>query len=160
MSEQTAENTDTKVDDTKVKKPRKKAMKGIKAKAPDRKRRMDKNAKAGVKNVLTIPEEYLDRENFEYRVANTEPGRVEYLETRDWDVARLEGGIVVGDSAAGKAQTVGTVVNVPVGGGKQGVLMCKRKEWCDDDRKAKENVLLEKEKTMQSDYKQKHEPIE
>lgn len=144
---------------TEVKKP-KKSMKSIKAIAPDRKRRMDGNTPAGVKNVLTIPEHLLDRKNFEYRVVNMDEGRIEALEAKDWDIARIPGDVPVGDPVAGKAQSKGSATEINAGGGRKAVLMCKRKEWCDDDRAKKDELLRETEVQMQSDYKQKHDPIE
>lgn len=135
-------------------------MKSIKETAPKRARRMDGNTPVGVKNILTIPEHLLDRKNFEYRIVSTEEGRVEELEARDWDIARMPEDVPVGDPVAGIAQPKGSVVDINLKGGKRGVLMCKRKEWCDDDRAKKEAYLQEHEKRMQSDYKQKHDPIE
>ncbi len=138
-----------------------KSMKSIKAKGPVRnKRRMDKNTRAGVKDVLTIDPSVLDKENYEYRIVNMEPGRVERMEKKDWDVAHIDADVVVGDPKAGVSQPKGSTVEFHVGGGTKAVLMCKRKDWCDDDRADKESILMDKQKMMQSDYKEKHKPIE
>lgn len=135
-------------------------LKSRKARAPKRStRRMDTNVKAGVKNVLTIDPSILDEKNFEYRIVNMEPGNIERKQAKDWDIAHIDEDVKVGDDVAGKSQPKGSTTEIHAGGGMKAILMCKRKDWCDADRAAKEALLQEKQDRMQSDYKEKHEPI-
>lgn len=143
-------------------KPRakKQEMKPLRARAPKRsERRMNSNTKVGTKDVLTIDPGLLDPD-FEYRIVNqTTAGRVKRLMAQDWDIARISDGATVGDEVAGKAQPDGSTVEVELGGGTRGLLMCKRKDWYKEDKAAEEKERLEIEKRMQADYKEKNELI-
>lgn len=158
--EATEPKTDTKKRIRKPKEEAPKQMKDIRAKQPKRnERRMKPGAKPGVRNILTIDESLLDPE-FEYRIVDNNPERVRQLERMDWDIARTDEPIQVGDSVAGKAESRESITTVDLKGGKSGILMCKRKDWLKDDRAAKEQRLRDIERRMQSDYKEKHNPIE
>lgn len=118
-----------------------------KAKGPNRtKRRMDKNVKPGQKNKLTVSESMLDRKNYEYRFVNDVDNNIQEKESIDWDIARI--GAEVGDAKAGEGQQDGSVVKKHVGGGTYAVLMCKKKEWYEDDAARKEERLKEIERDM------------
>lgn len=121
------------------------------------KRRMDQNLTVGKKNVLVVPEDMLDRENFVYMIVNEDPGNVEYHESLDYDTVRNMPDVVVGDDDAAKAKQDGSVVRISVGGGKSAVLMSKPKKWYNEDKAAEEKRLQEMDKQMEADNKQKYE---
>lgn len=150
----------TEKEQQKKKRSTKKEMKPLRAKQPKRgERRMTKGAKPGVRNILTIDDSLLDPD-FEYRIVINNPDRVRQLESMDWDIAKSDEPIQVGDSIAGKAESRESITRMDLKGGKSGILMCKRKDWLKDDRAAKETRLKTIEEKMQSDYKKQHEPIE
>jgi hypothetical protein len=131
-----------------------KAMKSIKASAPIRKtRRMDMNVKPGTKNVLTVDSNLLDTKRFVYRFVNEIDNKVTRREESDWDVAHIPVGASVGDLKAGESQPDGTVIRKNVGNGTTAILMCKRKEWHEEDQKRKETGLMEIEHRMEDDIK-------
>lgn len=124
-------------------------MKSIKASAPDRKkRRMDKNTPVGQKNKLTVDESILDRKRYEYRFVNDVDGNIAIKQSQDWDIAEIHESVTVGDAKAGEAQSDGTVIRKPVGGGVTAVLMCKKREWYKEDSEKKEQALREIENEM------------
>lgn len=121
------------------------------------KRRMDQNLTVGKKNVLVVPEDMLDRDNFVYMIVNEDAGNVEYHESLDYDVVRNMPEVVVGDDNADKAKQDGSVVRLNVGGGKTAVLMSKPKKWYDEDKAAQEKRLQEMDKQMEAENNQKYE---
>lgn len=118
-------------------------------------RRMDKNHKPGKKNVLTVDPALLDEKNFVYRFVNETPGNVESREAIDYDVARI--GATVGDEKAGEGQPDGSVVRKNIGNGETAILMCKRRDWYEEDQRKKEEALLENQAVMNDPEYQREE---
>ena len=96
----------------------------------------------GTRNVLTAPK----REGYVRRFVNDTPGRIKQFEDAGYSVVRDN--IEIGDPKAGKGNKVGSAVSKPVGGGTKGVLMEIKKEWYQEDQKAKQDVILEGERDM------------
>jgi hypothetical protein len=89
---------------------------------------------------LTVDETKLDRKNFSYRWAKDFGGRMPNLHGDDWDPAPEQA--VIGSIGEG---TVGTKIGGTDEGGKpyNMVLLRKRKDWYDADRKEKQRPLDE-----------------
>ncbi len=88
---------------------------------------------------LSLDENKLDRNQFQYRFAADRPGRVQQLQRQDWDV--------VTDDVKPDANGLGSVVTAPAGvdEGKpyNHVLMRKYKDWYKADQKIKQRPLDE-----------------
>ena len=83
--------------------------------------------------------------NFEYRIVNDEPGRVQRLELAGWAV---DTETTVGDTYAGQASTMGSATAKPVGRGRMGVVMKIPKELYDEDQAAKQREVDRTEEQM------------
>jgi hypothetical protein len=105
--------------------------------------RIKKRVPIGYRNLLTVEGK---EEDFEYRWVNDEDGRPERFEEVGYE--RVTHDVRVGDSVAGRASQLGSVVSRPVGGGKQAVLMRIPKEWYDEDQKAKQKRVEQSENAM------------
>lgn len=87
---------------------------------------------------LGVDESQLDRDTFEYRWVNDKGGRVQQLYNADWDP--------VSDPVKEDTNAVGSVQTAIAGKGDNGapfnaVLMRKRKDWFEEDKKAKSAVI-------------------
>jgi hypothetical protein len=96
----------------------------------------------GTRNILTAPE----RPGYVRRFVNDEGDRIKHFEAAGYSVVRED--IDVGDPKAGKDTKTGSVVSPAVGGGKRAVLMEIKKEWYDEDQKAKQDRISEGEADM------------
>lgn len=100
-------------------------------------RRRNTDALTGTRKKLAVTGA-LDQENFAYRWANDEGNRLHELTVADdWEVVQDRDGTVKPD-----AKSTGTEVSVPVGTGEHGrpvraVLLRKRKDWHEDDKRQK-----------------------
>lgn len=112
----------------------------------ERRRKPGSTALSGLK--LSVDPELLDPA-YEYRWANDENGRVQQLESQDWDV--------VDNEAIAKEGNVGggTVPTRHVGGNGKAVLMRKLKDWHQADRRAGFNRLDEMDKAIRKGAEQK-----
>lgn len=83
--------------------------------------------------------------NFEYRIVNDTPGRVDRFKLAGWvpDEATT-----VGDSRAGKASQMGSVSGAPVGRGTNGIVMKIPKGLYKEDQIAKQKKVDESEELM------------
>ena len=73
---------------------------------------------------------------FEYRIVNDIDDRVERFKEAGWEPV-TDDNVSIGDRRVGLPTEAGTVKTVSVGGGTTGVLMRIKKEWFDEDQKAK-----------------------
>ena len=100
----------------------------------------------GSRNVL----KFQDIPGYELRVFNDDPRdmgqRLRDAEAAGWeyvyDNKKLE------DDRAGQTSPMGSAVTKPVGGGKMGVLMKKKKEWFDEDEQLKQEKITENEQGL------------
>ena len=104
-------------------------------------RRRKPGATVNLGQKLGVDESLLDRKTYEYRWVNDAGMRVRMMHENDWDPAP-------------EVSTEGqSVEKRPVGvndGGRpiEGVLMRKRKDWYDDDQKAKRRPLDEMDEAI------------
>lgn len=108
----------------------------------ERRRKPGSNALNGIK--LGLNEDQIDREQFAYRFVRDDPSRISQLVAQDWDVLHQK---VKDDS-----NSLGTV-NSALGGTDEGkpynlVVMYKRKDWFEEDQKAKMQPLDEMEQAI------------
>jgi len=94
------------------------------------------------KNVLTVSGKDPD---FVYRVVNDKEDRVTELSEIGYEVV-TDDKVQVGDKRVSKASTEGTVKRVNVGKGEKGVVMRIRKDWYEEDQKAKQEYVNETER--------------
>lgn len=94
------------------------------------------------KNVLTV----VGKEpGFEYRIVNDTEDRIAEFVERGYEVVSSNK-IQVGDKRVSKASSEGSPVQMSVGGGRKGVVMRIRKDWYDEDQKAKQDYIDETER--------------
>lgn len=86
--------------------------------------------------------------NFEYRVVNDKPGRIDRFKLAGWVV---DEDTTVGDKIAGKASGMGSVTTAPVGGGTTGVIMKIPKELYAEDQAYKQRKVDSTEESMLSE---------
>ncbi len=99
------------------------------------------------KNVLTV----VGKEpGFEYRIVNDTEDRIAEFVERGYEVV-TSNKIQVGDKRVSKATSEGSPVQMSVGGGKKGVVMRIRKDWYDEDQKAKQDYVAETERATQQE---------
>lgn len=105
----------------------------------------------GFRNRLNINGK-LDKENFEYRIVNDfEDGdRIAQFMQNDWEIVN-KSDIEVGDKRVNKPTPEGTPVKISVGQGTRAYLMRKRKDWFQDDQKAKQAEVDTSELEMKPD---------
>lgn len=108
----------------------------------ERRRKPGATVLSGLK--LGIPEEMLDRSNFEYRWANDKGNRVAQLTADDWDAVSEP--VKADSDGSGSVQTkiVGTDGGKPV----SAILMKKRKDWYLADRKESQKPLDETDEAI------------
>lgn len=109
----------------------------------ERRRKPGSSAMSGIK--LGLDESKIDRTNYNYRFVRDEGNRVQQLHAQDWDV--------VGDQVKDDTNSLGTVNTAHGGVGEAGkpynmVLVKKRKEWFDEDQKAKMKPLDEMDQAI------------
>ena len=87
----------------------------------------------GTRNVLTVAGK---DPNYEYRIVNDSGDRVQEMLDRDYEIVNADD-VRVGDKRVNAASSEGSVAQVSVGQGMKAVVMRIRKEWYEDDQKAK-----------------------
>jgi len=85
--------------------------------------------------------------NFEYRVVNDIPGRVDRFKLAGWVP---DDKTDVGDNIAGRASSMGSTTSAPVGKGTNGIVMKIPKELYNEDQMAKQRKVDESEEAMLS----------
>lgn len=77
--------------------------------------------------------------NYHYRIVNdTDDGRVEYFKELDYEVDTTA---VVGRKRVDVPSAIGSAPTIAVGGGMNAVVMRKRKDWYEEDQKAKQELI-------------------
>jgi len=105
---------------------------------------------SSTRNVLTVEGKDPD---FEYRIVNDAGDRVAQFEERGYEVV-TDNNIRVGDRRIANPTKEGSPVQISVGGGQKAYLMRIKKEWAIEDRKAKDRLVDETEKSMLRDTKE------
>ena len=112
-------------------------------------RRRNTDALGGKRRRLAVTGQ-LDHENFAYRWVNDEDTRLHDLTVNDdWEVVSDRSGTLKSDGAG-----TGAEISVPVGMGTKApmkaVLLRKRKDWYDDDKRAEQRRIDETEASLKS----------
>lgn len=95
------------------------------------------------RNILTVRGK---EDGYEYRIVNDTEDRVAQFIERDYEVV-TNNEIEVGDKRVSKASSEGTVKQMSVGNGRKGIVMRIRKDWYDEDQKAKQEHVAETERS-------------
>lgn len=109
-------------------------------------RRRNSDSLTGHRRRMAVDMSKLDTTNYEYRWANTDPGRIEALTKQDdWEVVADRQGEIKADSTG-----QGSEVSIVSGMGDSGapvrsVLLRKPKKYQDEDRRAKQRRIDEME---------------
>lgn len=85
--------------------------------------------------------------NYVYRIVNDTEDRILQFQEGGYEVVESEG-TQVGDKRASKASALGSAQTFPVGKGTTGVLMRIKKEWYEEDQKAKQDRVDASEATI------------
>jgi len=96
----------------------------------------------GIRNVLTAPK----KDGYIRKFVNDKDGRIEMFKAAGYRL--VEEDILVGDNSIKRTQLPGSSVSVPVGGGVKAVLMETKKDWYDEDQKAKQDKITAGENDM------------
>ena len=91
--------------------------------------------------------------NYVYRWVNDTPGRIQKFKDGGYEVVTAD--VEVGENTVDRNTKLGSAVTKAVGGVLTAVLMRIPREWYNEDQKAKEDSLAEKEQIMyraDSDY--------
>lgn len=125
-----------------------------------KKRRMDANSPVEKGDILTIDPSLLD-DRFEYYWCDSgKDGNMAKKQAKDWDIVYDMSGVEVGDETADKRASDGSMVTI--NGGSNGqplVLMSKKKEWCDEDRKRMEAHLRKTEDEIKQKNEEKFDKV-
>lgn len=108
------------------------------AKAPSG--RVKRNPVSG-RNVLTVQGK---DPNYVYRIVNDEEDRVTRFVDGGYELVP-DKAVEVGDKRVGQTSSEGSVKQFSVGGGKKAVLMRIRKDWYEEDQKAKQKFVDQQE---------------
>ena len=116
----------------------------------ERRRKPGSVAHSGLK--LHVDQEHQDSQ-YTYRWVNDVPGRIQQFESQDWDKVSNEAIAQAGGVGGGTIPTryVGSVGAGPT----NAVLMRKRKDWHEEDRKAHFARIDEMDKTIRNGTEQK-----
>ena len=115
--------------------PRKEAM-------PDRRR---KGQTGGFRSKLDVDQSMLDRENYEYRFVNDDPGRIHQLNVQDdWDFVDDPSKSVKQDGTDIGSRVSTVVGKDDKGHPTRGYLMCKRRDFYEAD-KAEEQSRIDRQ---------------
>ncbi len=75
--------------------------------------------------------------NYHYRIVNDEEGRIARFQEGGYELVPDEA-VKVGDKRANQTSSEGTVKQLSVGGGRKAYVMRIRKDWYEEDQKAKQ----------------------
>lgn len=86
---------------------------------------------------------------YSYRIVNDEPDRIARFQEGGYELVSDES-VKVGDNRVSLPSAEGTVKQMAVGGGRKAYLMRIKKEWYDEDQKAKQKVVDDLEATTKA----------
>ena len=101
----------------------------------------------GQRNVLKVDGK---DPNFEYRIVNDTGDRVEQFKQAGYETVSAATH-TIGDRRITAASAEGSFAKASVGGGMKGVLMRIPKEWYNEDQKAKQDHISQREATTRED---------
>ena len=101
-------------------------------------------ASNGGRNRLTVRGK---EPGFVYRIVNDENDRVTQLTERGYEIVK-EQAVQVGDKRVSLASAEGSLKQVSVGGGKKAYVMRIKKDWYDEDFRAKQAEIDSLEETI------------
>ena len=87
---------------------------------------------------------------YEYRVVNNIDDRVEDFLAAGYELVKNDGTHKVGDKRVATPGSLDSNVEFSVGGGDKAILMRIKKEWYDEDQKAKQRGIDELESTIRN----------
>lgn len=93
------------------------------------------------RNVLTVQGK---DPNYVYRIVNDEEDRITRFLDGGYELVP-DKAVEVGDKRVGQTSSEGTVKQLSVGGGKKAVVMRIRKDWYEEDQKAKQGFVDQQE---------------
>lgn len=117
----------------------------------EQRRRRNSESLSGQRRRMALDMSKLDTDNFEYRWANNEPGRLEVLTQQDdWEIVTDREGNIKADST-GEGSQVSILAGVgDAGAPVRSVLIRKPKKYQDEDRRAKQRRIDEMEAQLKS----------
>lgn len=92
-------------------------------------------------------------EGFEYRIVNDVDDRIPTFQEMGYEIVN-DPAVSVGDKRVTNPTAEGTPVKISVGQGVQAYLMRQKKEWYDEDQKAKQAQINELEASMKREADQ------
>lgn len=95
------------------------------------------------RNVLTVVGK---EDGYEYRIVNDKEDRVAEFTSQGYEIVSASK-VQVGDKRVNKASPEGSPMQMSVGGGQKALVMRIRKDWYDEDQKAKQDYVAETERT-------------
>lgn len=98
----------------------------------------------GQRNILTVKGKDPD---YEYRIVNDTGDRIAMFEEAGYELCEASD-VQVGDKRVSKATPEGTKAQVSVGGGQKAFVMRIKKEFFDEDQRAKQAHIDSLEQTM------------
>jgi hypothetical protein len=100
----------------------------------------------GKRNVLTVAGKDA---NYEYRIINDSGDRVQEFLEAGYELVK-EDSVKVGDKRVNKASAEGSVSQISVGQGQKAFVVRIKKEWYQEDQKAKQDQVDLQEKATKS----------
>jgi hypothetical protein len=88
--------------------------------------------------------------NYEYYIATDKDGRIQDLQDRGWEIVE-DSAVTIGDRRVSRPSEIGSARTVSVGGGDVGYLMRIKREWWEEDQRAKENLARERVAALQDE---------
>lgn len=112
------------------------------------------------RNVLSSPNEGNEayRREFVERIFVEDPdnpGRVELAKEAGWEPVTGDG--ILGDPAVDNCREPGSCITRPVGGGKVGYLMRKRRDWYEEDMEPVRQKALKQEEEIYRELKEREQ---
>lgn len=100
-----------------------------------------KRVPVGSRNILTVQGK---DPNFEYRIVNDEGDRIARFKEGGYELVP-DDTVKVGDTRANAASSMSSMKQLSVGGGKKAYLMRIRKDWYEEDQRAKQKIVNDQE---------------
>jgi len=110
--------------------------------ALQRKSRSTKRIPIHSRNRLTVDPKDKDQ-NFEYRIVNDEPGRIQMFLDAGYEI--VKNNVPIGDPQVGEGEQVGKIASKHVGSGRKGYLMRIPKEFYEEDQQLKADKIKDQE---------------
>lgn len=104
----------------------------------------------GSRNRLAVKNK---EEGYVYRIVNDLDDRVENLQGQGYEIVTKESVGAIGDKRVDNTSSVGSSSHFSVGKGVKAVVMRIRKDWYEEDQKAKQSEIDATEATMKGNAK-------